>query len=102
MITYLTEEVQSKFLYKTLPHCNREPNYEYIHDVMMVLYANAAVVPTTLGGGAHGHIGLVMKVGLYGTLSGGTAYTAPLEPVQGPLSARKASFLHTLLSSVVQ
>eukprot|EP00957_Ditylum_brightwellii_P001762 135182-Ditylum_brightwellii.AAC.1 len=61
MSTYLTEEVQSKFLHKTLPQCNGEPNYDYIHEVMMALYANAAAVPTALGGGAHGHIGLVME-----------------------------------------
>eukprot|EP00957_Ditylum_brightwellii_P141656 10791789-Ditylum_brightwellii.AAC.1 len=61
MSTYSLEEVQSKFPYKALPRCNGEPNNEYIHDVMMALYANAAVVPTTLGGGAHGHIGLVME-----------------------------------------
>eukprot|EP00957_Ditylum_brightwellii_P136717 10425849-Ditylum_brightwellii.AAC.1 len=88
MSTYSTEEVRSKFLHKTLPRCNKEPNYEYIHDVMMALYTNVAAVPTMLGGGAHGHIGLVMEAGLYGTLSGGTAYTAPPEPVRGPLPAR--------------
>eukprot|EP00957_Ditylum_brightwellii_P089876 6844620-Ditylum_brightwellii.AAC.1 len=82
MSTYSTEEVRSKFLHKTLPHCNGEPNYEYIHDVVMALYANAAAVPTTLGGGAHDHIGLVMEADLYGTLSCGTAYTAPPEPIR--------------------
>eukprot|EP00957_Ditylum_brightwellii_P091696 6981921-Ditylum_brightwellii.AAC.1 len=61
MSTYSTEEVRSKFPYKTLLRCNGEPNYEYIHDVMMALYANVTVVPTMLGGGAHGHIGLVME-----------------------------------------
>eukprot|EP00957_Ditylum_brightwellii_P140432 10699708-Ditylum_brightwellii.AAC.1 len=54
----------------------------------MALYANAAAVPTTLGGGAHGHIGLVMEAGLYGMLSGGTAYTAPPEPIRVQLPAR--------------
>eukprot|EP00957_Ditylum_brightwellii_P134642 10264535-Ditylum_brightwellii.AAC.1 len=54
----------------------------------MALYANAAAVPTTLGGGAHGHIGLVMEAGLYETLSGGTAYTVPPEPIQGQSPAR--------------
>eukprot|EP00957_Ditylum_brightwellii_P063826 4843444-Ditylum_brightwellii.AAC.1 len=29
-----------------------------------------------------------MEAGLYGTLLGGTAYTAPPEPVRGPLPAR--------------
>eukprot|EP00957_Ditylum_brightwellii_P077145 5863260-Ditylum_brightwellii.AAC.1 len=61
MSTYLTEEVQSKFLYKTLPQCNGKLNYDYIHEVMIALYANAVAVPTMLGGGAHGHIGLVME-----------------------------------------
>eukprot|EP00957_Ditylum_brightwellii_P192777 14678663-Ditylum_brightwellii.AAC.1 len=28
-----------------------------------------------------------MEAGLYGTLSGGTVYTAPPEPVRGPLPA---------------
>eukprot|EP00957_Ditylum_brightwellii_P181691 13841388-Ditylum_brightwellii.AAC.1 len=54
----------------------------------MALYANAAAVPTMLGGSAHDHIGLVMEAGLYRTLSGGIACTAPLEPVRGPLPAR--------------
>eukprot|EP00957_Ditylum_brightwellii_P186520 14200873-Ditylum_brightwellii.AAC.1 len=61
MSTYLTEEVQSKFLHKTLLQCHSKPNYDYIHEVMMALYTNTAVVPTKLGGGAHGHIGLVME-----------------------------------------
>eukprot|EP00957_Ditylum_brightwellii_P189662 14437257-Ditylum_brightwellii.AAC.1 len=29
-----------------------------------------------------------MEAGLYGTLSGGTAYNAPLEPIRGQLPAR--------------
>eukprot|EP00957_Ditylum_brightwellii_P197274 15029414-Ditylum_brightwellii.AAC.1 len=29
-----------------------------------------------------------MEAGLYGTLSGGTAYTVPPEPIQGQLPAR--------------
>eukprot|EP00957_Ditylum_brightwellii_P116224 8865416-Ditylum_brightwellii.AAC.1 len=62
MSNYSLEEVRSKFLHKTLPQCNGEPNYDYIHEVMMVLFANAAAVPTMLGGGAHGHIGLVIEL----------------------------------------
>eukprot|EP00957_Ditylum_brightwellii_P089950 6849978-Ditylum_brightwellii.AAC.1 len=54
----------------------------------MALYTNAAAVPTTLGGGAHGHIRLVMEAGFYRTLSGGTAYTPPPEPIRGQLPAR--------------
>eukprot|EP00957_Ditylum_brightwellii_P113742 8672171-Ditylum_brightwellii.AAC.1 len=64
----------------------------------MALYANAAAVPTTLGGGAHGHIGLVMKAGLYGTLSGGTAYNAPPEPTGEQLPAHTAKDLTAALA----
>eukprot|EP00957_Ditylum_brightwellii_P098728 7520417-Ditylum_brightwellii.AAC.1 len=43
-----------------------------------MLYANAAKVPTTLGGGSKGHIRLIMKASLYATIST-TAYVAPTE-----------------------
>ena len=33
------------------------------------LFANAAVIPTTLGGGQHGHLGLIIQPALYETLS---------------------------------
>eukprot|EP00957_Ditylum_brightwellii_P063076 4788404-Ditylum_brightwellii.AAC.1 len=44
-----------------------------------ILYANAAKVATTLGGGNKGHISLVMKALLYATIST-ISYTAPTEP----------------------
>eukprot|EP00957_Ditylum_brightwellii_P003740 284309-Ditylum_brightwellii.AAC.1 len=44
-----------------------------------MLYANAAKVPTTLGGGNKGHIRLIMKALLYATIST-TAYTVLTEP----------------------
>ena len=47
------------------------------------MYGNAATLPTTLGGGAHGHVGLIMKATLYVTLSA-TAYFTPNEPPLTP------------------
>eukprot|EP00957_Ditylum_brightwellii_P036641 2775722-Ditylum_brightwellii.AAC.1 len=44
-----------------------------------ILYANAAKVPTTLGGVNKGNIGLIMKAPLYATIST-TAYVALTEP----------------------
>eukprot|EP00957_Ditylum_brightwellii_P205231 15342941-Ditylum_brightwellii.AAC.1 len=55
--------------------------------MMMELYANMASIPTTLGGGAHGHIELVMEATLYSTLLT-TAYTSPPQPTRGTLLAR--------------
>eukprot|EP00957_Ditylum_brightwellii_P098978 7539913-Ditylum_brightwellii.AAC.1 len=45
----------------------------------MQLYSNAGANPTGLGGGQHGHIGLVMDPELYTTLSA-TVYLAPTVP----------------------
>ena len=38
---------------------------------------SATAVETSLGGGNHGHLGLVMKDALYQTETGGTAFTIP-------------------------
>jgi hypothetical protein len=49
------------------------------------LYANAEIVNTTLGGGAHGHLGLLMPPDAYRTLSA-TPYVVPDAPPPEPLS----------------
>eukprot|EP00957_Ditylum_brightwellii_P172749 13151043-Ditylum_brightwellii.AAC.1 len=51
------------------------------------MYANAAYVPTRLGGGAYGHIGLVMDTALYAMLST-MIYSAPSAPVRTTIIAR--------------
>ena len=63
------DDIVGKFPHKKLPTIQGEPTYASINDLMQIMYANAASVPTTLGGGSHGHIGLVMKASLYATLS---------------------------------
>ena len=49
---------------------------------MQLLYSNEATLPTTSGGGTHGHIGLIMKQELYSKLSE-IPYTVPGDP--GPI-----------------
>ena len=63
------DDIVGKFPHKKLPVIQGEPTYATINDVMQIMYANAAAVPTSLGGGKHGHIGLVMKDSLYATIS---------------------------------
>eukprot|EP00957_Ditylum_brightwellii_P109089 8321951-Ditylum_brightwellii.AAC.1 len=58
MSTFSTKEMKSEFPHKLLSCIDREPNNEQIHTLMMELHANAAAIPTTLGGGVHCHIGL--------------------------------------------
>ena len=47
------------------------------------MYGNVATLPTTLGGGAHGHFGIIMKATIYVTLVA-TAYVTPNEPLLTP------------------
>eukprot|EP00957_Ditylum_brightwellii_P185357 14114064-Ditylum_brightwellii.AAC.1 len=87
MSTFSTEEVHIKFPVKTLLCIDGEPTYESIYELMMAMYTNAAAVPTTLGGGVHVHMGLVMDPTLYATLST-TVYAVPTAPVQMVLPSR--------------
>eukprot|EP00957_Ditylum_brightwellii_P152094 11580381-Ditylum_brightwellii.AAC.1 len=48
---------------------------------MQQLYKNAATIPSSVGRGAHGHIGLVMEPALYSSLFA-TAYNAPNAPTR--------------------
>jgi hypothetical protein len=53
-------DIAAKFPVKTLPIVTGEPNYASIGQLIQTLYGNAASFPTTIGGGAHGHIRLIM------------------------------------------
>ena len=66
--TQSVDNIVSKFPIKSLPRIG-EPTFESINKMIQILYANAATLPTTMGGGPHGHIGLIMKSALYSTLS---------------------------------
>ncbi len=54
-----------------------------VHDVTLLkkeLIAIAATIPTTLGGGNHGHAGLIIEPARYLIMTGGTAFTQPGNP----------------------
>jgi hypothetical protein len=53
------------------------------HDVTLLekeLIAIAATIPSTLGGGNHGHAGLIVEPAKYLTMTGGIAFTQPGNP----------------------
>jgi hypothetical protein len=81
-------DIVAKFPVKTLPIITGEPDYATIGQIIQTLYGNAASLPTTIGGGAHGHIGLIMTTVLYATLTP-TAYTVPDDP--GPVVTHAAN-----------
>ena len=85
------DNIIAKFPMKTLPIISGEPDYASIKTMVQFLYGNADYLPTTLGGGQHGHIGLSTTHLLYATLAPNTAYTAPFNPRLLPLMAANLS-----------
>ena len=62
-------KVEVNFPFKTLTPIVGEPTYTSINEITQQLYANASSCPSILGGGKHGHLGLVMKPSLYKTIN---------------------------------
>ena len=56
------------FIYKTLPKIHGEPTYESIKVIKDKLQANATKITSDLGGGAHGHLGLILTPTEYATI----------------------------------
>ena len=67
------------FQHKTLTTVTGKPSYDCFQKVYTELKVNASAVPTTLGGGLHGHLGLLLSDVRYQTLST-TAFVAPPNP----------------------
>ena len=60
-----------------------EPTYQTLKALKDQLKANAASIPTTLGGGNHGYLGLILSPAAYATISP-TAFVEPAYPGQHP------------------
>ena len=67
------------FEYKALTKIHGKPTFESISTIHDQLKSNAASVPTTLGGGAHGHLGLVVDPQQYSLISN-VPYVRPQQP----------------------
>jgi hypothetical protein len=57
-----------------------QPAYDDLRQLRDSLFANAAAIPSTRGGGAHGHLGMLMTPTVYATLSA-TPWVQPPVPV---------------------
>ena len=67
----------------TVTKITGEPNYESLKNLKDELKANAASIPTTLGGGTHGYLGLILSPAAYATIAA-TQFIAPIYPGQHP------------------
>ena len=86
IMVFSVDDVVSKFPMKTMPEINGEPDYGNTNTMMQLLYGNTALLPTTLGGGQHEHIGIIMTLQLYTTLAN-TPYESPPNPGITPTHA---------------
>eukprot|EP00957_Ditylum_brightwellii_P112631 8585723-Ditylum_brightwellii.AAC.1 len=93
MVRCTPDEIKAKFPHPTLQQVEREPDYAAINTIMQQLYKNAATIPSSLGGGVHGHIRLVMEPMLYSSLFA-TAYNAPSAPTRATLAGNATSQVH--------
>jgi hypothetical protein len=55
------EEIINRFPNPVLPQIKNEPIFEDIQITTRLLNANAISIPSMEGGGAHGHLGIIMS-----------------------------------------
>ena len=68
------------FEYPELTKIHGEPTTGTLLTLRNEVKANAQTVNTVLGGGAHGHLGLVCTPAVYATIQGTAPYVRPANP----------------------
>jgi hypothetical protein len=63
------EEIINGFTNPFLPKIDNEPTFEEIQITTRLLNANAISIPSMAGGGAHGHLGIIMTQVEYTAIS---------------------------------
>eukprot|EP00957_Ditylum_brightwellii_P175693 13377545-Ditylum_brightwellii.AAC.1 len=71
------EEITKNFPQQSIPPIVGKLTYTSIRAVHHLLQENTTSVPTTLGGGHHGHLALVTNPARYLTISRGAAFNPP-------------------------
>ena len=78
--------VNTSFQYPVLTKVHDTPTYELLKRIKDEMKANASNVQCDLGGGKHGHLGLVLTPVEYATVSA-TPYVRPVHPGPNPAAA---------------
>jgi hypothetical protein len=83
------EDVIASFPHPILPTVQGEPDYQTIHAIRKLLHANARAIDTYLGGGALGHLGLIVSDASYAIIApatevGPTLWESPTAPGRAP------------------
>ena len=80
MVIMVTEDdILAKFAIKKLTAIIGEPNYTQLRQLRSEVYGNVTQVPTSYGGGAHGHLGAIMPDAAY-VIKTGHLFVIPADP----------------------
>jgi hypothetical protein len=84
MKTPSVEDIIASFPHPILPTVQGEPDYHTIHAIRKLLQANARSVDSHLGGGALGHLGLIVSVAEYAIVAPAHPWINPEVPGRAP------------------
>ena len=82
MTTTMKTDFVNDFPFPVIPKIIGEPDFESLQELQRKLSNNAGSIKTSLGGGAHGYIGLTVRPDVYFQLTG-RVFQPPIDP--GPL-----------------
>jgi hypothetical protein len=80
MISRIPSVKDTYFQHKLLTRIHGKPTYESLQNGLTELKANASSVPSTLGGGLHGHLGLLLSDARYTSLAHAVLFVTPGNP----------------------
>ena len=78
-MTESSTDYSKRFEFPTLPKIHGEPEYDQLKEMKDELKTNATKIPSDLGGGAFGHLGLVLTPAEYANISA-VPYIRPVHP----------------------
>lgn len=80
MLSRIPSVKDTYFQHKVLTRIHGKPVYESLQTLTTELKANAGSVPSTLGGGQHGHLGLLLSAVRYAALPHTEPWVSPVNP----------------------
>ena len=80
MSTRLPNVNETYFQHKVLTRIHGQPTYDSLQTLSTEIKANAASVPSTLGGGQYGHLGLILSDARYTALAHTVPWISPANP----------------------
>jgi hypothetical protein len=85
----MVKDIIVRLPHHILPTVQGHPDYHTIHAIRMLLQANARAIDTHLGGGALGHMGLIVSDASYAMVApeieaGTTLWISPTAPGRAP------------------